>query len=586
MKETEYSHRTDSVEEKIRLLRQALQQKRYDQARSLAESIKDTIVFTQQVAEDPGQPDIVADGAGRVDDLPEPWRRWTKGWSYYEILTLDETVGLARTGEPVELTAAFPTAQTSMLARELRLARVDPSTGALKQARCQVMRERRRGDQRLCDLLFQTDSAPHVRSHYLLFYGNPDAGLPGHSSDLKVHGEGYGLDIENKYYRASLSRQMGQLERLTYKRGSGLELFAGGHGHGKAPGIDWAHDYVTSGGFQKLRVTNWADCPDYEVIRGPLCVIVRRWGFPHSTVHPLFMPSRFHIDVEYRFFAGLPYFVKRGTMETLKDLEITYLRDDEWVFSGSPFTDMLWMPSDGKLREGAVADESKDDLWAIGFYNRQSRDAFIALFLEHEAENFDGLKHNGAPTLNYMNLGQLWSRWVARDNPTLRAAAKLKQTNAYLVSPFEQEGGAREVEAHRHRLLNPLAVSKGDLPDSIRAGATPGSLARPGEAGDSSIPKADIWKALREVRDAQLYKVDANVVDMGYVYDVRVREGTVHIVMTMSHRGRPKYGFIAHPIRRRLLKLPGVREVTIENVWDPPWDANRLTDAGRKAMEF
>ncbi len=585
MKETEYSHRTDSVEEKIRLLRDALARGRYDQARSLAESIKDTIVFTQQVSEDPGPPDLAPGGSRRVDELPEPWRRWAKGWTHYEVLALDETVGMPRAGEPIELAAAFPSHQTTMLPRELRLARVDSSTGTLTQTPCQVIRERRRGDQRLCDLLFQADSAAHVRSHYLVFWGNPDAELPDYSSDLEVRGEGYGLDIENRHYRASLSRQMGQIERLTYKQG-GRELFAAGDGHGEPPGIDWAHDYVTSGAFQKMRVTNWADCPDYEVIRGPVCAIVRRWGFPHSTVHPLFTPSRFHINVEYRFYTGLPYFVKRGSMETLTDLEITYLRDDEWVFSGSPFTDMLWMPSDGKLREGPVADESKDDLWAIGFYNRQNRDSFIALFLEHEAENFDGLKHSGAPTLNYMNHGQLWSRWAARGNPTLQAGARLEQRNAYLVSPFKREGGAAEVEAYRHRLLNPLAAERGDLPDSIRPSATLGSLARSGEAGDASIPKAEIWKALREVRDPQLYKVDANVVDMGYVYDVRVGKGTVHIVMTMPHRGRPKYGFIGEPIRRRLLDLAGVREVSIENVWDPPWDANRLTDAGRAAMGF
>ena len=585
MKETEYSHRTDSVEEKIRLLRDALARGRYDQARSLAESIKDTIVFTQQVSEDPGPPDLAPGGARRVDELPEPWRRWAKGWAHYEVLALDETVGMPRAGEPIELAAAFPSNQTTMLSRELRLARVDSSTGTLTQTPCQVIRERRRGDQRLCDLLFQADSAAHVRSHYLVFWGNPDAELPDYSSDLEVRGEGYGLDIENRHYRASLSRQMGQIERLTYKQG-GRELFAAGDGHGEPPGIDWAHDYVTSGAFQKMRVTNWADCPDYEVIRGPVCAIVRRWGFPHSTVHPLFTPSRFHINVEYRFYAGLPYFVKRGSMETLTDLEITYLRDDEWVFSGSPFTDMLWMPSDGKLREGPVADEAKDDLWAIGFYNRQTRDSFIALFLEHEAENFDDLKHSGAPTLNYQNHGQLWSRWAARGNPTLQAGARLKQRNAYLVSPFKPDGGAAEVEAYRHRLLNPLAAERGDLPDSIRPSATLRSLARSGEAGDASIPKAEIWKALSEVRDPQLYKVNANVVDMGYVYDVRVDTGTVHIVMTMPHRGRPKYGFIGEPIRRRLLDLAGVREVSIENVWDPPWDANRLTDAGRAAMGF
>ena len=38
--------------------------------------------------------------------------------------------------------------------------------------------------------------------------------------------------------------RMGQLERLTIKRDHGLELFAGGEGHGEPPGIYWAHDYA------------------------------------------------------------------------------------------------------------------------------------------------------------------------------------------------------------------------------------------------------------------------------------------------------------------------------------------------------
>ena len=107
---------------------------------------------------------------------------------------------------------------------------------------------------------------------------------------------------------------MGQLERLTIKREHGLELFAGGEGHGEPPGIDWAHDYVTSGRIQKMRITLWESCPDYEVVRGPLCTMIRRWGFPYSPVHPIFSPARMHVDVEYRFYAGLPWFHKLGTM--------------------------------------------------------------------------------------------------------------------------------------------------------------------------------------------------------------------------------------------------------------------------------
>ena len=55
-----------------------------------------------------------------------------RGWLYYKVLALDETAALARTGEPVELVAAFRTDQTDSLAREVRVARIDAANGELR----------------------------------------------------------------------------------------------------------------------------------------------------------------------------------------------------------------------------------------------------------------------------------------------------------------------------------------------------------------------------------------------------------------------------------------------------------------------
>ena len=108
------------------------------------------------------------------------------------------------------------------------------------------------------------DSQPKQKQDLLIFYGNPDAELPQYPSDLVTVGEGVGLDISNAHFKASLSRQTGQLERLVLRREHGLELFSGGEGHGEPPGIDWAHDYVDEGNFQKLRISLWDHCPDYR----------------------------------------------------------------------------------------------------------------------------------------------------------------------------------------------------------------------------------------------------------------------------------------------------------------------------------
>jgi len=586
-----FEDRNESVTEKLDMLAKAHQAGRYDLAMSLCESLKGTLDFEQQNHSSPAKPDIAATAFASVRDLPRAWTQWARGWKYCKIVSLSETVGAPRSAEPVDLAVAFRADQTANLHRDVRVARVDAGNGTVQEIPSQIYDVLRRGPELFSRLVFAADVPAHGQATYLVFYGNPNAELPDYTSDLVVRGEGYGLDIENQHYVVSLDRQMGQLARMTYKREHGLELYAGGKGHGEPPDIDWAHDYVDPEHFQKLRMRNWPTCPNYDVVTGPLCVRVRRWGFPHSPIHPLFTPSRVHFDVTYIFYASLPYFFKEGRIDMTKDHQVEAMRDDEWVFSGYSFTEKVWFDKQGKLHEGDVPSEHHSNLWGVGFYHRDSRDALIALWLEHSAENYDKLKHNGSPTLHYHGHGQLWSRYPAEAGTQFKAGASLWQRNAYLIAPYPKENGAKSVEDIRHRLVNELEVRSDDLPRTSNPTAA-GTLARIGETEDAAPLKPAIWKTLREVKDEQLYKADSNIVDMGYVYDVRVRDGVVHVVLTMPHRGRPVYNFLVtqgggrveEGVYERLRKLPGVRDVVVEFTWEPAWNVARLTDAGRNAM--
>ena len=91
--------------------------------------------------------------------------------------------------------------------------------------------------------------------------------------------------------------------------------------------------------------------------------------------------------------------------------EVDALRDDEWVFSGQSFTDILWMGADGKMRTGMPETAQKDNIWAIGFCNTTSRDSFVALFLDHHGTGLPELKHNAAPQMFYRWHGPCWSRY-------------------------------------------------------------------------------------------------------------------------------------------------------------------------------
>ncbi|HQS51034.1 MAG TPA: hypothetical protein PLN99_03990, partial [Daejeonella sp.] len=310
------SSQSDSFEDKMKMLQKAWDKKDYRLARALTNSLQISEIQAQADHENLGTPLIGANQFGAVASLPAAWKNWAKGWMYYKVVNLEEKVGIQRKAEPVEVLLSFQASQTASLAREIRVAEI--KDGVLTEVISQVFSEIRRGAEKICKLLFLADNQGKEKRTYLIFYGNPDAELPNYQSDLKVTGEGYGLDIENEYFTAYLSKQTGQLARLILKREHGLEIYSGGQGHGEPAGIDWAHDYVTEDNFQKVRISLWEECPDFEVVRGPICTIIRRWGLPYSPVHPIFSPARMNMDIEYRFYAGLPYFHKFGHMSALK----------------------------------------------------------------------------------------------------------------------------------------------------------------------------------------------------------------------------------------------------------------------------
>ncbi len=582
--------RSDGVREKLRLLESAYASGRHDVAASLAASIRETALFEHQRSAPSGTPDLAAADFARVDELPAAWAAWAQGWSFYKGFSLFETVGLERVAEPCELRVAFRTDQLTDPFREIRVIRVGDGRGEPRQVPCQVLDVVRDSDTFDCRLSFFAEIAVHGQATYMVLYGNPLAELPDHPTDLRTRGDGYGLDVENHYFTARLSRQMGQLERLVSKRQHGLELYAGGKGHGEPPCIDWAHDYVDADHFQKLRMRNWPRCPNYEVSKGPLCVTVRRWGFPHSPVHPLFTPSRVHMDQTYVFYAGQPYFIKEGRIEVIKPVKVEAMRDDEWVFSGYSFTDTLWMDGQGKLHTGPVTAGHTDDLWAVGFYHGESRDCFLALRLQHAATKGRDIQHGGVPTLHYDGHGQLWSRYPV-ERSTLPKGASITQKNAYFLMAYPERDAATYFETVRHRLMHPPEVQPA-VPVRAKVAPPRSPLARHGETPETAPLKPAVWGKLRLVRDEQLYSVDANIVDMGYVYDVSVRDGIARVLVTMPHRGRPEYAFLESQgggrvekgIRERLLEVDGVREVVVECTWSPAWTAARMSEAARKDM--
>jgi len=79
---------------------------------------------------------------------------------------------------------------------------------------------------------------------------------------------------------------------------------------------------------------------------------------------------------------------------------------------------------------------------------------------------------------------------------------------------------------------------------------------------------------LREVIDPE---IGINVVDLGLVYGIQLSgDGVAMIRMTLTTPGCPLGGYLDDAIRDTLWGAPGVTDVDVQIVWDPPWDPDEM----------
>lgn len=97
----------------------------------------------------------------------------------------------------------------------------------------------------------------------------------------------------------------------------------------------------------------------------------------------------------------------------------------------------------------------------------------------------------------------------------------------------------------------------------------------------SDITVSAIYDSLRDVMDPELY---ISIYDLGLVYDVRFEKGIATITMTLTTIGCPLFPVIEKDIRSQVSKVPKVKDVNIKLTFDPPWDAERMTDEGKAVL--
>ena len=92
-----------------------------------------------------------------------------------------------------------------------------------------------------------------------------------------------------------------------------------------------------------------------------------------------------------------------------------------------------------------------------------------------------------------------------------------------------------------------------------------------------------IWDQLRLCYD---YEIPVNIVELGLIYGFKIEEfpeggKSVEVRMTFTSPMCPMGDLIKKDVERRIETVPGVKKVSVEIAFDPPWDLARMSEAAK-----
>jgi metal-sulfur cluster biosynthetic enzyme len=102
----------------------------------------------------------------------------------------------------------------------------------------------------------------------------------------------------------------------------------------------------------------------------------------------------------------------------------------------------------------------------------------------------------------------------------------------------------------------------------------------------SQRPAQMVWDQLKTVYDPE---IPVNIVDLVYSCVITPPEqcrNRIDVKMYMTAPGCGMGNVLKSDVENKLLRLPGVKEVHIEIVFDPPWNPGLMSDAAKLQLGF
>jgi FeS assembly SUF system protein len=82
-------------------------------------------------------------------------------------------------------------------------------------------------------------------------------------------------------------------------------------------------------------------------------------------------------------------------------------------------------------------------------------------------------------------------------------------------------------------------------------------------------------------------EIPVDIYELGLIYAVEIEDdGRIKVEMTLTTPSCPSAQELPSQVEESIRMVPGVTDVKVEVVWDPPWDQGRMSEDARLAMNM
>jgi len=93
-------------------------------------------------------------------------------------------------------------------------------------------------------------------------------------------------------------------------------------------------------------------------------------------------------------------------------------------------------------------------------------------------------------------------------------------------------------------------------------------------------------QVIAEIRKIYDPEIPVNIYELGLIYDVKVKEDTVKIIMTLTSPNCPVAESLPKDVKDSAMQVEGIEKVDLDLVFEPVWNKDMMSEAAKLELNL